>query len=168
MQPKAFAFSVQEIQELWLVVSFPHKTLQIHKMLTSYQNVCLSVRFYNSCRRLPETKSHSSLFLHWSGSKFLVVMAACTPSIHVFLGRPPFLLSCGIHSITSFGILSSGILLTWAYHCSLSCQNLRSLICQLCYAVRVLWVEVGITVQRPCDRLIPHLGSSNTLELKHF
>ena len=38
----------------------------------------LSIRFYNSCRRLPETKRHSSLFLHWSVSKFLVVAAACT------------------------------------------------------------------------------------------
>jgi hypothetical protein len=28
------------------------------------------------------------LFLHWSGSKFYVAMAACTPSVHVFLGRP--------------------------------------------------------------------------------
>jgi len=53
----------------------------------------LSIRFYNSCRRLPEAKRLSSLFLHWSGSKFLAVMAACTPSIHVFLGRPLFLLS---------------------------------------------------------------------------
>jgi hypothetical protein len=32
-------------------------------------------------------------------------MAACTPSIHVFLGRPLFLLSAGIHSTISFGIL---------------------------------------------------------------
>jgi hypothetical protein len=54
-----------------------------------------SIRFYNNCRRLPEIKRHSSLFLHWSGSKFLVVMAACTPSIHVFLSRPLFLLSSG-------------------------------------------------------------------------
>ena len=77
--------------------------------------------FFNSCRRLPETKRHSSLFLHWSGSKFLVVMAACTPSIHVFLGRLLFLLSHGIQSIINFGILSSGILLTWPYHCSLFC-----------------------------------------------
>jgi len=46
-------------------------------------------------------------------------MAACTPSIHVFLGRPLFLLSNGIHSIINFGILSSSILLTWPYHCSL-------------------------------------------------
>jgi len=46
-------------------------------------------------------------------------MAAYTPSIHVFLGRPLFLLSSGIHSIINFGILSSGILLTWPYHCSL-------------------------------------------------
>ena len=47
------------------------------------KSIYLSV-FFNSCRRLPETKRHSSLFLHWSGSKFVVVMAACTPSIHVF------------------------------------------------------------------------------------
>ena len=39
------------------------------------------------------------LFLHSSGSNFLVVMAACTPSIHVFLGRPLFLLSRGIQSL---------------------------------------------------------------------
>ena len=45
-------------------------------------------------------------------------MAACTPSIHDFLGRPLFLLSRGIHSVIHFGILSSGILLTWPYHCS--------------------------------------------------
>ena len=32
-------------------------------------------------------------------------MAACTPSIHVFLGRPLFLLSVGVHSIINFGIL---------------------------------------------------------------
>jgi len=55
--------------------------------------------FFSSCRRLPETKRHSSLFLHWSGSKFLVVMAACTPSIHVYLGRPLSLLSRGIQSL---------------------------------------------------------------------
>ena len=30
-------------------------------------------------------------------------MAAFTPSIHVFLGRPLFLLSSGIHSIINFG-----------------------------------------------------------------
>jgi len=82
-------------------------------------SICLSIRFYNSCRRLPDTKRHSSLFLHWFGSQFLVVMAACTPSIHVFLGRTLFLLSSGIHSIINFVILSSGILLTWPYHCSL-------------------------------------------------
>jgi hypothetical protein len=39
-------------------------------------------------------------------------MAACTPSIHLFHGRPLFILSSGIHSIISCGILSSGILLT--------------------------------------------------------
>ena len=46
-------------------------------------------------------------------------MAACSPSIHVFLGRPLFLLSSRIHSIINFCILSSDILLTWSYHCSL-------------------------------------------------
>ena len=59
----------------------------------------LSVRFFNSCCYFLETKRHSSLFLHWSGSKFIVVMAACTLSIHVFLGCPLFLLSCGIQFI---------------------------------------------------------------------
>jgi len=43
-------------------------------------------------------------------------MAAFTPSTQVFLGRPLFFLSGGIHSIINFGILSSGILLTWPYH----------------------------------------------------
>ena len=47
----------------------------------------LGVKRFNSCSRLPETKRHSSLLLYCSGSKFLVVMAACTPSIHVFLGE---------------------------------------------------------------------------------
>ena len=46
-------------------------------------------------------------------------MAACTPSIPIFLGRPLFLLPHGIHSIINFGILTSGVLLTWPYHCSL-------------------------------------------------
>ena len=43
---------------------------------------------FNSCCCLPETKCHSSLFLHLSGPKSLVVMTACTPFIHVFLGSP--------------------------------------------------------------------------------
>ena len=34
-------------------------------------------------------------------------MAARTPSIHVFLGRPLFLLSPGIHSIINFGSRST-------------------------------------------------------------
>ena len=87
--------------------------------LSTYPSIHPCSRFYNSCCHLLETKHHSSLFLHWSGSKFLVVMAACTPSIQVFLGRPLFLLSSGIHSIINFGILSSDIRLTWPYHCSL-------------------------------------------------
>ena len=53
---------------------------------------------------------------------FFVVMAVCNPSIHVFLGRPLLLLSRGIQSINNFGILSSGILSTWPYHCSLFCS----------------------------------------------
>jgi hypothetical protein len=67
----------------------------------------LSIRFYDSCRRLPETKRHSSLFLHLFWSKFLAVMAACTPSIHVFLGRPLFRLSSDTHSKINFDNLSS-------------------------------------------------------------
>ena len=90
-----------------------------HVQKQKSHSIYLSIWFHNSCRRLPETKLHSSLFLHWSGSKFLVAMAPCTPSIHVFLGHPLFLLSVGVHSIINFGILSSGILLTWAYHCNL-------------------------------------------------
>jgi hypothetical protein len=46
-------------------------------------------------------------------------MAACSPSIHVFLGRPLFLLFRGIYPIINFGILSSGILLTWPNYCSI-------------------------------------------------
>ena len=87
--------------------------------LYSSSNIVYLSGFFNSCRRLPETKRHSSLFLHWSGSKFLIVMVACTPSIHVFLERLLFLLSRCTHSIINFGILSSGIFLTWPYHCTL-------------------------------------------------
>ena len=92
-----------------------------HCIHTVY-NYNLSVRVFKSCRRLPETKRHSSLFFHCSGSKFLVVVALCTPSIHVFLGRPLFLLSHGIQSTINFGILSSGILFTGPYLCSLYCS----------------------------------------------
>jgi len=58
-------------------------------------SIRLSGFFFNNFRRLPETKRHSSLFLHRSGSKFLVVMAAYTriPSIHFFHGR----ILCSIH-----------------------------------------------------------------------
>jgi hypothetical protein len=49
-------------------------------------------------------------------------MAVCTPSIHILLGRPLFLLSRGIQTIINFGILSSGILLTWPYYCSIFCS----------------------------------------------
>ena len=83
--------------------------------------------FFNICRRLPETKRHSSLFLRWFGSKFLVVMAASTPSIQIFLGHPLFLLSRGIQSIINFGILSSGILLKWPYNCSLFCSVISTM-----------------------------------------
>ena len=87
-----------------------------YKTLTpeNYLKVYLSIYsvFFNSCRRLPESKCHSSLFLPSSGYKFL---AAYTPSIHVFLGRPLLFLSHGIHSIINFDIISSGILFTWPY-----------------------------------------------------
>ena len=46
-------------------------------------------------------------------------MAARTHSFQVFLGRPLFLLSSGIHFIINFGSLSSYILLTWPYNWSL-------------------------------------------------
>jgi len=42
-------------------------------------------------------------------------MTARTPSIHVFLGLPLFLLSPGIHSIINFGSLSSCILLSLSF-----------------------------------------------------
>jgi len=86
---------------------------------TYRQYFYLSFRSCDSCRRLPEPKYNSFLFNHWSASKCLVFMAARTPSIHVFLGRPLFLLSLGIHSIINFGSLSSCILLTGPYHWSL-------------------------------------------------
>ena len=41
------------------------------------------------------------------------------PSTFFLDVRPLFLLSSGTHSIINFGIFSSGILLTWPYHCSL-------------------------------------------------
>jgi hypothetical protein len=52
----------------------------------------LSFRSCDSCRRLPEPRRHSFLFNHLSASKCLVVVAARTPFIHIFLGRPLFLL----------------------------------------------------------------------------
>jgi hypothetical protein len=55
--------------------------------LSIYLSIYLSIQFYNSCRRLPETIRHSC------HSKFVVVMTGCNLSIHVFLGRPIFLLS---------------------------------------------------------------------------
>jgi len=82
-------------------------------------NFYLSFWSCDSCRHLRKPRHHSFLFKHWSASKCLVFMAARTPSIHVFLGRPLFLLSPGIHSIINFGSLLSCILLTWPYHCSL-------------------------------------------------
>ena len=91
----------------------------IYFVINLNTSVYLSSRSCDSCRRLPEPKHHSFLFNHWSRSKCLVFMAARTPSIHVFLGRPLFLLTPGIHSIINFGSLSSCILLMWPYHWSL-------------------------------------------------
>ena len=84
-----------------------------------YLSIYLSFGSCDSCHRLLEPKHHSFLFNHCSASKCLVFMAVCTPPIHVFLGRPLFLLSPGIHYIINFGSLSSCILLTWPYHWSL-------------------------------------------------
>ena len=106
------------MEGLSIAILARHGKCDIFPLKFHFLNPSIRV-FFNSCRRLPETKLHSSLFLHWSGSKFLVVMAACTPSIHVFLGRPLFLLSRGIHSKINFGILSSGIILMWPYHCTI-------------------------------------------------
>ena len=103
---------------------FDPRTIQsIASLFTDWSitahTIYLSFRSCDSCRHLPEPKHHSFLFSHWSSSKCLVLVAACTPSIHIFLGRPLFLLSPGIHSIINFGSLSSCILLTWPYHWSL-------------------------------------------------
>ena len=84
-----------------------------------YLSIYLSFGSCDSCHRLLEPKHHSFLFNHCSASKCLVFMAVCTPPIHVFLGRPLFLLSPGIHYIINFGSLSSCNLLTWPYHWSL-------------------------------------------------
>ena len=89
----------------------------------------LSFRSCDSCRRLPEPRHHSFLFSHWSSSKCLVFMAARIPSIHVFLGRPLFLLSPGIRSIINFGSLSSYILLTWPYYWSLFLSMMSTMSC---------------------------------------
>ena len=104
----------------------------VHETYNFFFRVCLihlSLRFHSSCRHLPEDRLHSSVFLHWSGSKFLVDMAACTTPIHVSLGRPLFLLSIGVNSVTNFGILSSGILLTWPYHCNLFFSMMSMMSC---------------------------------------
>jgi len=97
------------------VTCYYKNNLKVFNVLSIY----LSFRSCDSCRRLPEPKHHSFLFSHWSSSKCLVFMAARTPSIYVFLGRPLFLLCPGIHSIINFASLSSCNLLTWPYHWSL-------------------------------------------------
>ena len=102
----------------WFLTYNQRSSVATYNFRTYTLSVYLSGLF-NSCRHLPEPKRHSSLFLHCSGSRSLDVMVAYTPSIHVLLGRPLFLLSGGIHSIINFGSLSSGILLMCPYHCSL-------------------------------------------------
>jgi len=93
----------------------------VHRKISTltFETHHLSFRSCDSCRRLPEPKHHFFLFNHCSASKCLVFMAPGTPSTHVYLGRPLYLLSPGIHSIINFGNLSSSILLTWPYHWSL-------------------------------------------------
>ena len=92
-----------------------HTQLYWHCVVRYMSGKCsifyLSIRFYNSCRRLPETNRHFSMFLHRSGSIFLVVMAACTSPIQIFLGRPLLFLSSVIDSIINFGIV-----LFWVFY----------------------------------------------------
>jgi len=101
-----FWFPVQNLDEAFLVLRINRRDITINAQTASYKVAAilirfyetlifttvihLSIRFFNSCHRLPQTKPHSSLFFHWSESKFIVVMAACTSSIDVFLGRPLF------------------------------------------------------------------------------
>jgi len=63
------------------------------KTLIFATDIHLSILYFNSCRPLPETKRHSSLFLHWSGSKF----SCCHGCLYSFHSRiswtsslPPF------------------------------------------------------------------------------
>jgi hypothetical protein len=102
---------------LSIILSIYH-SIYLSIILSIYLSFYLSIQFYNSCRPLPQTKRHPSPFLHWSCSKSLSVMAACTPPIHVCL-CPLLRLSSGTHPKINFGIFSSGILLTWPYHCSI-------------------------------------------------
>jgi len=78
---------------VFVFILYLHVYLYLYLYLYSYlylylylylSDLCfyLSLQHFNSCRRLVETKRHSSLFLHWFGSKFLVVTAAFTPCIH--------------------------------------------------------------------------------------
>ena len=101
--------TIRRLKWLYIILYlsiYLHPSIYLSIYPSIHPSIYLSIYlsgFFNSCRRLPETKRHSSLFLHWAGSKFLVVMAACTFSIHVFLGRPLFLPSRGSQSIINFG-----------------------------------------------------------------
>jgi hypothetical protein len=44
---------------------FIYLSIYLSLYLSIYLAIYLSIQFYNSCRRLPQTKRHSSLFLHW-------------------------------------------------------------------------------------------------------
>ena len=124
--------------------------------LSIFLSVCLSVclsGIFNSCCYLPETEHHSSLFLHWSGSKFLVVMAACAPYIHVFLGRPLFLFSHDIHSIISFTIT---INIKSSTFCTQSLSQIKRAITYLC---RFNWL--GFITEAECVYSAVRTGSLN-------
>ena len=97
----------------WVLTITAYNYAQNFIYYFSPNSIYLSGFFY-SCSCLLVTKHHSSLFLHWSGSKFLVVKAACTPSIHVFLGRPLFLLSRGIQSVIN--LVLSPLASFWCGH----------------------------------------------------
>ena len=77
----------------WQLFLYTHLINTREFMPFPSSSIYLSFRSCDSYPRLLEPKRHSFLFNHWSASIFLVFMAARTPSIHVFLGRPLFLLS---------------------------------------------------------------------------
>ena len=83
----------------------------------------------------------TDLFLNFLLS-WLLVLLPSTFFLDVLFFFPPL-----VHSIINFGILSSGILLTWPYHCSLFFSMMSgfpfiliiSFICFLCVNTKILY-----------------------------